>query len=83
MGQSLDQGKHMAAVHASQHIANHRFSQSAVAKRDGLVGQRQSVAHRAACCTGKQPQGLHIGLHLFISQHLRQMLDDGLRRHGA
>ena len=26
---------------------------------------------------------MHIGLHLFVGQHLRQVLNDGLRRHGA
>ena len=38
MGQSFDQGEHMAAVHAAQHIAHHGFGQCAVAKSDGLVG---------------------------------------------
>ena len=26
---------------------------------------------------------MHIGLHLFVGQHLRQVLNDGLRGHGA
>ena len=82
MGQSLDQGEHMAAVHAAQHIAYHCFGQSAVAKRDGLVGQGQSVAHGSPSGTGQQAQRLHIGLHLLVGQHLRQVFDDGLRRHG-
>ena len=51
------------------------------AKRNGLVGERQRVAHGAARCARNQPQRLHFGGHVFSLQHLLQMFQHRLRRH--
>ena len=73
----------MAAVHAAEHVAHRGLLQGAVAKGNGLVGEGQGVAHRATRRTGDQAQGLHIGLDVFVPQHLPQMFNDGFRGHGT
>ena len=45
MGQGFNEGEHMAAVHAAQHVAHRGLLQFAIAKGDGLVGERQRIAH--------------------------------------
>ena len=83
MGQGFNEGEHMAAVHAAQHVAHRGLLQFAIAKGDGLIGEGQRIAHRATRGAGNQAQGLHIGADVFVAQHLAQVLDDGFGRHGA
>ena len=82
LGECLDQAEHMAAVHAAQHLAHHGLLQLAAAKGNGLVGQRQRIAHGAARGARQQAQGLGFGSHAFLAKHLAQMLQHGLGRHG-
>ena len=82
MGQGLDQAKHMAPVHRAQHLL-HRFQRHLPsAKRHGLVGQAQSVAHGAAGRPGHQAQSGHVMLHPFGLQNMGQVLDQHRWRHG-
>ena len=83
LGQRFNEGEDMAAVDAAEHVANGGLLQFAIAKCNRLVGEGQGIAHRAACSTRNQTQGLHIGHDFFIAQHLTQVLDDGFGRHRA
>ena len=47
-GQSLNEGEHMATVHAAQHLPHIRFLKLATAKGNGLIGQRKSITHTAS-----------------------------------
>ena len=82
VGQSPDELQHMAAVHAAQHLAHTRFLQLAIAKGNGLVGQAERIAHRAASSTGQQAQGQGLGAQLLGRQHLGQVLKHGFGGHG-
>ena len=73
----------MAAVHAAQHVTHRRLHQFAIAKSDGLIGQRQSITHGTAGCPGNQSQRLQIKFNLLCRQHMLQMLHNGLGCHGS
>ncbi len=45
LGQGIDQAEHVGAVHRAQHLAHARFLQLAAAKSNGLVGERERIAH--------------------------------------
>ena len=79
--QGVDQTEHMAAVHAAQHLAHSGFLQLSVAKSNGLIGQTQSVAHRASGGSGKHAQSQRLGAQLFLGQHLSEVFEHRLRRH--
>jgi hypothetical protein len=64
----------MAAVHAAQHGAHHGLLQPAAAVGDGLVGERQRIAHRPARRTRQQAQRAFVGRTLLGRQHLVQVL---------
>ena len=96
LAQRIDAGQHGGAVarserlheagrdrplDAAEHRAHGRFLQAAGAERDGLVGERQRVAHRAACGARQQAHRAGIVFHLLGGQHVRQMLLHRLRRH--
>ena len=80
-GQRIDQPEHIAAVHAAQHGAHTHLIELAGAKRDGLVGERQRIAHGAACRSRQQAQSLRFSLNVFDAEDLHQMLHHGFRRH--
>ena len=73
----------MAAVHAAQHLAHRGFFKLPVAKGDGLVSQRQCIAHGAPRRPGQQAQRGHFGSHAFDLQHVREVLADRLGGHRA
>lgn len=47
LGERFDEPEHIGAVHRTQHLAHTGFLQLAAAKGNGLVGQRQCIAHGA------------------------------------
>ena len=81
--QRFDQAKHIAAVHAAQHGAHAGFVDTARAKGNRLIRQRQCIAHRAARRARQQAQRLRLGRHIFSPQHANQMLQHRFRRHRA
>ena len=80
--QRIDQLEHDAAVGAAEHLAHGGLFQPAGTEGDGLVRQAERVAHGAARGTRQQPQRLRLGRHAFLRQHMLQVLQHGLRRHG-
>ncbi len=71
----------MATVHAAQHGAHHGFVQTAAAVGDGLVGERQAVAHRAARRTCQQAQRAFVERHVLGAEHTLQVFTHGNRSH--
>ncbi|WP_295977061.1 DNA polymerase III subunit gamma/tau, partial [uncultured Variovorax sp.] len=64
----VGQRMHMAAVGAAQHLTHAGFGQTAVAVGDGLVGERQRIAHGAARRARQQAQRAGFGRHLLGAQ---------------
>mmetsp|Transcript_38418 Transcript_38418/g.106772 ORF Transcript_38418/g.106772 Transcript_38418/m.106772 type:complete len:258 (-) Transcript_38418:416-1189(-) len=63
----------MAAIDAAQHLPHAGLGQLARAERNGLVGQRQRIAHRAARGARQQPQRARLGRHALRTQHIAQV----------
>jgi len=82
-GQGFNQAQRMAALHRAQHLAHRRLLQLPSAKGDGLVGQAQGIAHRAARAACQQAQRTGLKRHLLGLQHLLEVLLHGWRGHGA
>ena len=80
--QGLDQTEHVAAVDRAEHVAHGVFLQLATAKSDGLIGERQGVAHGATSPPRDQTQSADLGGHALGLQHLLQVLQDRVGRHG-
>ncbi|CAB3734264.1 hypothetical protein LMG1231_04955 [Achromobacter denitrificans] len=80
-GQGVQQAHQMPLVDGAEHAAHGLLGQVAGAIGDGLVGQRQGVAHGAGGRLPDQPQGRHFETHVFLAQHGLQMPDDGVGRH--
>ena len=80
--QSANQVQHMAAVHTAQHLTHTRLLHQTIAKGNRLVGQAQSIAHRAAGGPGQQTQGQRLGRQLLSAQHTGQVFKHRLGRHG-
>ena len=81
LGQGCNQSKDIAAVHAAQHLAHSIFLQLTTAKRNGLIRQRQRIAHRATRTTRQQLESLRLCRNGFFGQHLCQVLKHGFRSH--
>ncbi|CAB3690812.1 hypothetical protein ACAE110713_22285 [Achromobacter aegrifaciens] len=71
----------MPLVDGAEHAAHGVLGQVASAIGNGLVGQRQRVAHGARGRLPDQPQGRHVEAHRFLAEHGLQMADDGIGRH--
>ena len=80
--QRANQTKHIATVHTAQHLAHGCFLQLATAKGNGLIRQRQCIAHGTARGTREQLERLGLCGNAFLGQHLRQVLKHGLGCHG-
>jgi len=80
-GQRLDDAHPMTAVDRTQHLAHGGLAEVAAGVGDGLVGERQRVAHRAARATRQQPQRRILERHRFGVQHCLQVLEDGFGGH--
>ena len=52
--QRLDEPEYIAAIHRAEHGAHIRFLQRARAKCNRLVGERERIAHGAACAAREQ-----------------------------
>ena len=55
----------MAAIHRAEHAAHHGFIQLPGTEGDGLIGERQGVAHRAPRSATEQTQGTGLERHTF------------------
>ncbi len=71
----------MAAVHTAQHVPYRVFRQPTSAERDGLIGQRQCIAHRPPRRTRQQPQRLRVHGNRLGLQYPCQMVTYRLGRH--
>ena len=80
-GQCLDQREHMATVHRAEHLTHPVFAQRTAAKCNGLVGQRERVAHGAPGGPGQQTQCAGFGGYRFRLQHGAEVFQHRLRRH--
>ncbi len=80
-GQCIEQGIEMLVAHRAQHRPHAFFLDPAGAVRDGLVEQRQRVAHRAGRRLGDLAQRTGVASDAFGFQHAREVLDDMARRH--
>ena len=80
-GQRVQQPHQMTLVDRAQHAAHGFFGQVAGAVGDGLVGQRQGVAHGAGCRLADQAQRGNLEADLLLAQHGLQMADNGVGRH--
>ena len=81
--QRLHDAHDMAAIDRAQHLPHRRLLQRAAAEGDGLVGQRQRVAHRAARGARELAQGARLGLDAFGLQHGAEVALHRLGRHRA
>src|ERR1700722_3822543 len=57
--------------------------QSSAAGRDGLVEDRQRVAHGTIACLSQQGERIIIGLKVFAADKIAQLFDDGIKLYGA
>ena len=80
-GQGVEQADEMALVDGAEHAAHGVLGQVARAVGNGLVGERQGVAHRTRRGLPDQPQGRDLKAHVFLAKHGLQMADDGVGRH--
>jgi hypothetical protein len=80
-GQRVQQAHQVPLVDGAEHAAHGVFGQVAGAIGDGLVGQRQGVAHGPGGRLPDQPQGRDFETHFFLAQHGLQVPDDGIGRH--
>ena len=63
-------------------MAHGVFLQLAPTKSDGLIGERERIAHGAARAPGNQSQSANLGGHALGLQNLLQVLQDRVWRHG-
>ena len=68
-------------VERAQHAANRFFADHARRVGDGLVGQRQRVAHAAVSRARQQTQGLYFKSYLLVGEHMFEVADNMRRRH--
>ncbi|CFP07748.1 Uncharacterised protein [Bordetella pertussis] len=80
-GQRIQQAYQMALVDRAQHAAHRFFAEIAGAIGNGLVGQRQRVAHGTAGRLADQAQRRHFEADLLFAQHCLQMPHDRVGRH--
>ncbi|CAB3871780.1 hypothetical protein LMG1864_02808 [Achromobacter ruhlandii] len=80
-GQGVQQAHQVALVDGAEHAAHGVLGEIAGAIGDGLVGQRQRVAHRTRRGLADQAQGRHFEADLLLAQHRLQVAHDGVGRH--
>ncbi|MCY1225777.1 hypothetical protein D9M72_379830 [compost metagenome] len=80
-GQRIEQLHQVALVDRAQHAAHRVFRHLARTVGDGLVGQRQRIAHRTVRGLGQQPQRVAVVGNAFLRQDMVQVRDDMPRRH--
>ena len=83
VGQRRQQGEQITAVHRAQHGAHAFFAHFANAVGNGLIQQRQRIAHRARRRAAQQGERGRLVADLFGIQHMRQMRRHLLRGHIA
>ena len=71
----------VGGVDGAQHAAHRFFGHGAGGIGNGLVGQRERIAHRAVCGLREQAQRIGFVLHAFVVQHTAQVVDDVPGRH--
>ena len=82
--QRCNQPQHMAATHAAQHLPHGGLLYTvATGKGNGLIGERQGIAHGAARAARQQVQGAGFCRDVLGLQNLLQVRGNGLRHHGA
>ena len=69
-----NQGQHIKAIHQPKHTHHRLVIKTATTKGNGLVGQRQTITHRAFGGLGKLPQGVIGVADVFFGEYLCQML---------
>ena len=79
--QGANQAKHITAIRTAQHLAYGGHFNLAIAKCDGLIGERQGIAHRPTRRACEQTQSSRIGGNTLLRQHVHQMLQNCLGRH--
>lgn len=80
-GESLQQAQQMALVDGAEHALHGIECEIAGTVGNGLIGERQGVAHGAAGRLPDEAQCMRVEGQLFLAQHRLQMLDNGVDRH--
>ncbi|CAM3045680.1 200 kDa antigen p200 [Cupriavidus taiwanensis] len=80
-GQRIEQLHQVTLVDRAQHAAHGFLRHLPRAVGDGLVGQRQCIAHRAMRGLRQQPQRVAVVGDAFLRQDMVQVRDDMSRRH--
>lgn len=81
VGERIEQAHQVALVDRAQHAAHGRLGHLASAVRDGLVGQRQRIAHRALRGRGQQAQRIRLVRDALLAEDAVQVGHDVSRRH--
>ena len=76
-----EQGAHGAAIGQAQHVANGICRDRLAAVGDGLIKDRQPVAHAALGGAGNQRQRVGFKLHLLLFEDAGEMVGQHLGRH--
>ncbi|CAG2138013.1 hypothetical protein LMG26411_01507 [Cupriavidus numazuensis] len=79
--QRVEQLHEITLVDGAEHAAHGFLGHIARAVGNGLVGQRQRVAHRAVGRLGQQPQRIAVMADAFLPQDIVQVGHDLRRRH--
>ncbi|VVD92244.1 hypothetical protein PNO31109_01673 [Pandoraea nosoerga] len=77
----VEQAHEHALVDGPKHAAHGRLGERAGRIGDGLIGERERVAHAAARRLGEQAQRLWLVLDALFAENIRQMRHDMARRH--
>ena len=71
--QGLHQADKLAPIHDAEHGHHIRLAQFAAAEGDGLLGQRQGIAHAARRRAAQRPQGRLVAVDALFAQHLLEV----------
>ena len=79
--QGLQQADKLAPIHGTEHGHHIGLAQFSAAAGDGLLGQRQGVAHAARRRAAQRPQGGLVAVDALFAQHLLQVRHHALGGH--
>ena len=80
-GERFKQAHEMPLVNRAEHPAHGFLGQVASAVGNGLVGQRERIAHRSGGRLTEQAQRRHLERDLLLAKNLIKVPDDGFARH--
>ena len=83
MRQGLNQAKHMIFVNTAKHLSNLFVLDLSARVSYGLIGQGQRISHGPPGRTGQAKEGALLRHHVLQTQHMLQVLENGLWGHRA